>query len=109
MENKEIKRLLQRHPTGKLEFWTGDGNTYYCEWNSVRKDYPGGCVDVKCKGGHMTYLFHMDGHSIKPAFNWKEGTSELAVVEAYLENCHDSIWETMEFMQSIEVLRRLIK
>ena len=114
MENREIRRMISKIPAPKeLHFWTGDGETYYCEWNSVRKGYPQGCVDIKCKGGHMTYLFHLtevetDEYEIKPAFNWKQGTPSLEIVEAYVENCADSIWKTMYYFKHMQDVARTI-
>jgi len=97
---KSIKKMVTEitHPNEVL-FWTGDGESYYAEWNSVRKGYPSGCVDIKVRGGTNTYLFYVTADKITPAFNWKDGTPNLEVVEAYLEN--SSIYETVKYLKEM--------
>lgn len=105
----DIRKMISKIPHPKaLHFWTGDGETYYAEWNSIRKGYPEGCVDIRIMGSHKDYLFYLTEDTITPAFNWKDGTSSLQVVEAYLENCQDSIFKTVSFFHEMSKVSKAI-
>ncbi len=67
-----------------------EGNDYLAEWNSVRKDKPKGCVDIKLVSGLASIRFSQHEMSTgevvtTPMFNWKDGTEEDKILEVFLE------------------------
>lgn len=112
MKNKhyKVEAMELKNTQPKIEFWIGDGETYYAEWNSVRQGYKGGCVDIRRKGSSGGHCFFMhavpaqgpnefDVIKIVPAFNWKDGTPSLEILEAYLEN--STVYELAKYKHDI--------
>lgn len=90
-----------------------EGNDYLAQWNSVRKDKPQGCVDIKLVGGLSSIRFSQHETSTgevvtTPMFNWKDGTNDDEILEVFLEN--SNIFQGVKHLrQTREIMRKALK
>lgn len=91
-----------------------EGNDYLAQWNSVRKDMPQGCIDIKLVGGLSSIRFSqhqlpLSGEVVTtPMFNWKDGTEEDKILEVFLER--SNIFQGVKHLKETrDTMRKALK